>query len=162
MQADNILTLEPVSDAELAEENRVIEGDKKVPNGDCRNYSHPATTPAFVNNQFTQVNQVNNQTTNYNQTKRTLSTSSQQSHPSTQSTEHYIVNNYMFSTPTYPHMLNGVATNGDLTCLPKPRGIYPSGDLPWVYRHKVKRSMNELSKIMSSKVVLADSEYQLF
>lgn len=39
----------------------------------------------------------------------------------------------------------------DLSYLPRPKKYLPKRDLPWVFRYKVKRNMNELSKIMASK-----------
>ena len=39
----------------------------------------------------------------------------------------------------------------DLSYLPPPKRILPKRDVPWVFRYKVKRNMNELSKIMASK-----------
>lgn len=39
----------------------------------------------------------------------------------------------------------------DLSVLPAPKKILPKRDLPWVFRYKVKRNMNELSKILASK-----------
>lgn len=39
----------------------------------------------------------------------------------------------------------------DFSFLPPPKRILPKRDVPWVYRYKVKRNMNELSKIMASK-----------
>ena len=53
--------------------------------------------------------------------------------------------------PVYPHVMKDGDLFTKLTDLPKPRMIVSRGDAPWVYRHKVKRSMNELSKIMASK-----------
>lgn len=39
----------------------------------------------------------------------------------------------------------------DISYLPPPKRILPKRDVPWVFRYKVKRNMNELSKIMASK-----------
>lgn len=39
----------------------------------------------------------------------------------------------------------------DLSMLPPPKKILPKRELPWVFRYKVKRNMNELAKIMASK-----------
>ncbi|KAL4239393.1 hypothetical protein ACF0H5_000210 [Mactra antiquata] len=39
----------------------------------------------------------------------------------------------------------------DLSLIPPPKKILPRRDLPWVFRYKVKRNMNELSKILASK-----------
>ena len=35
--------------------------------------------------------------------------------------------------------------------MPRPRMMVSRGELPWVFRHKVKRNMNQLSKIMASR-----------
>ena len=155
LKHDNPLTLEPVNDSETATES---DGRHLETHRTTMSDSHTHTT-LHTDRQGAALTQ-----------RRNLSTSSQRSQPSSStvasgpvaSSENPVVHKYMFSTPIYPHLINGSQTCHDLTYLPKPRGIYPSGDLPWVYRHKVKRSMNELSKIMSSKVVLADTnEYQL-
>ena len=39
----------------------------------------------------------------------------------------------------------------DLSALPPPKRILPKRDVPWVFRYKVKRNMNELAKILASK-----------
>lgn len=39
----------------------------------------------------------------------------------------------------------------DLSLLPPPKKLLPKRELPWVFRYKVKRNMNELAKIMASK-----------
>ena len=44
----------------------------------------------------------------------------------------------------------------DLSYLPPPKRILPKRDVPWVFRYKVKRNMNELSKIMASKPQIVD------
>ena len=45
----------------------------------------------------------------------------------------------------------------DLSELPRPKRILPRRDLPWVFRFKVKKEMNALSKIMASKPTSANS-----
>ena len=54
-----------------------------------------------------------------------------------------------FQPPVYPYIIENPQVE-DLTELPKPMMVV-SRDNPWVYRYKVKRSMNELSKILASK-----------
>ena len=49
----------------------------------------------------------------------------------------------------YPYVIENPDLD-DLTSLPRPTMVI-SRDTPWVYRYKVKRSMNELSKILASK-----------
>lgn len=39
----------------------------------------------------------------------------------------------------------------DLSTTSSPKKVLPKRDLPWVFRYKVKRNMNELSKIMANK-----------
>lgn len=39
----------------------------------------------------------------------------------------------------------------DLSIVPSHKKKLPKRDLPWVFRYKVKRNMNELSKIMANK-----------
>lgn len=39
----------------------------------------------------------------------------------------------------------------DLSTVPCPKKVLPKRDLPWVFRYKVKRNMNELSKILANK-----------
>ncbi|KAH3864435.1 uncharacterized protein LOC127866879 isoform X2 [Dreissena polymorpha] len=39
----------------------------------------------------------------------------------------------------------------ELSTMLGPKRVLPRRDLPWVFRYKVKRNMNELSKIMSTK-----------
>ncbi|XP_012940402.2 mucin-5AC [Aplysia californica] len=39
----------------------------------------------------------------------------------------------------------------DLSILPPPKKVLPKRELPWVFRYKVKRGMNTLSRIMASK-----------
>lgn len=59
----------------------------------------------------------------------------------------------------YAALLNGTSEDyDDLTNLPRPKRIFPRKELPWVYRFKVKKGMNELSKIMASKPVQAAGE----
>lgn len=60
------------------------------------------------------------------------------------------------SVRTAPPQENGVVYPetfdfDDISLLPRPKKILPRRDLPWVFRYKVKRNMNELSKIMASK-----------
>ena len=58
---------------------------------------------------------------------------------------------YAIYPPVYPHIMQDGDNFEDLTNLPKPKMLVSRGELPWVYRYKVKKSMNELSKIMASK-----------
>ncbi|KAK2190255.1 hypothetical protein NP493_85g05049 [Ridgeia piscesae] len=51
--------------------------------------------------------------------------------------------------PVYPY-INRSDTCDDLSFLPRPKMIV-SRDNPWVFRYKVKKNMNELSKIMASR-----------
>ena len=50
----------------------------------------------------------------------------------------------------YPNLLEKNDVD-DVTALPRSPTMIMSRDNPWVYRYKVKRSMNELSKILASK-----------
>lgn len=43
-----------------------------------------------------------------------------------------------------------------LNSLPQPKRVLPKKVLPWVFRYKVKRNMNELSKIMMNKPIYVD------
>ena len=55
------------------------------------------------------------------------------------------------SPAAYPYVVeNPEQYYSELTQLPKPRMLI-SRDSPWVFRYKVKRNMNELSKVMASK-----------
>ena len=58
---------------------------------------------------------------------------------------------YTTYPPVYPGVLQETQGTGDLTQLPRPKMIVSRGDVPWVYRYKVKKSMNELGKVMASK-----------
>ena len=49
----------------------------------------------------------------------------------------------------YPNILEDDVD--DVSALPRSPTMIMSRDNPWVYRYKVKRSMNELSKILASK-----------
>lgn len=51
----------------------------------------------------------------------------------------------------YPEVLTNTDDCDDLSVLPKPKRILPRRDVPWVFRFKVKKEMNVLSKIMASK-----------
>lgn len=51
------------------------------------------------------------------------------------------------SVPVYPETFEC----DDLSILPRPKRILPKRDVPWVFRYKVKKNMNELSKIMASR-----------
>ena len=53
----------------------------------------------------------------------------------------------------YPSVLaeNMNMNYDDISLLPPPKRILPKRELPWVFRYKVKRNMNELAKIMASK-----------
>ncbi|GFN78526.1 hypothetical protein PoB_000503200 [Plakobranchus ocellatus] len=48
-------------------------------------------------------------------------------------------------------LLTSSADCDDLCALPPPKKVLPKRELPWVFRYKVKRGMNTLSKIMASK-----------
>ncbi|GFS08333.1 hypothetical protein ElyMa_001271400 [Elysia marginata] len=48
-------------------------------------------------------------------------------------------------------LLTSSADCDDLCALPPPKKVLPKRELPWVFRYKVKRGMNALSKIMASK-----------
>lgn len=51
----------------------------------------------------------------------------------------------------FPEVLAHSDDYDDLSELPRPKRILPRRDLPWVFRFKVKKEMNALSKIMASK-----------
>ncbi|XP_061196131.1 uncharacterized protein LOC133204420 [Saccostrea echinata] len=51
----------------------------------------------------------------------------------------------------YPNILSDSVDYDDLSLLPPPKRILPRRELPWVFRYKVKRNMNELAKIMASR-----------
>ncbi|KAK3090294.1 hypothetical protein FSP39_010698 [Pinctada imbricata] len=51
----------------------------------------------------------------------------------------------------YPSVLTENLNYDDISMLPPPKRILPRRELPWVFRYKVKRNMNELAKIMASK-----------
>lgn len=51
----------------------------------------------------------------------------------------------------FPEALAHSDDYDDLSELPRPKRILPRRDLPWVFRFKVKKEMNALSKIMASK-----------
>ncbi|XP_076458194.1 uncharacterized protein LOC143291935 [Babylonia areolata] len=53
--------------------------------------------------------------------------------------------------PGYAQALAHSENYDDLSELPKPKRIQPRRDLPWVFRFKVKKELNALSKIMASK-----------
>ncbi|XP_021346597.1 uncharacterized protein LOC110445996 isoform X1 [Mizuhopecten yessoensis] len=50
----------------------------------------------------------------------------------------------------YPNIINETDYD-DITVLPPPKKILPRREVPWVFRYKVKRNMNELAKILASK-----------
>ncbi|XP_064618340.1 uncharacterized protein LOC135482338 isoform X2 [Liolophura sinensis] len=50
---------------------------------------------------------------------------------------------------------------GDLSYLTKPKAVEPGRCSPWVYRYKVKRSMNNLAKIMASQPNSTTMGYRL-
>ncbi|XP_059155174.1 uncharacterized protein LOC131940527 [Physella acuta] len=52
------------------------------------------------------------------------------------------------------HFLATSSQYDDVTALPRPQKVNPKRDLPWVYRFKVKRANNTISKIMASKPML--------
>lgn len=51
----------------------------------------------------------------------------------------------------YPNIVNETIDYDDLSMLPPPKRIMPRKEVPWVFRYKVKRNMNDLAKIMASK-----------
>lgn len=51
----------------------------------------------------------------------------------------------------YPNIISENVECDDLSLLPPPKRILPRRELPWVFRYKVKRNMNELAKIMASR-----------
>jgi len=51
----------------------------------------------------------------------------------------------------YPNIISENMDYDDLSYLPPPKRILPRREVPWVFRYKVKRNMNELAKIMASK-----------
>ena len=57
----------------------------------------------------------------------------------------------------FPEALAHSDDYDDLSELPRPKRILPRRDLPWVFRFKVKKEMNALSKIMASKPASANS-----
>ncbi|RUS89736.1 hypothetical protein EGW08_002554 [Elysia chlorotica] len=48
-------------------------------------------------------------------------------------------------------LLTSSADCDDICALPPPKKVLPKRELPWVFRYKVKRGMNTLSRIMASK-----------
>ncbi|XP_046567835.1 uncharacterized protein LOC124276214 [Haliotis rubra] len=58
---------------------------------------------------------------------------------------------FMETPIVYSNVMSERADYNDLTSLPPPKKILPKKDAPWVYRFKVKRNMNALSRIMASK-----------
>jgi hypothetical protein len=61
---------------------------------------------------------------------------------------------YPYFTQTYPNVLpqeDKTQIGGDLSYLPRPKNFVARRDVPWIYRYKVKKNMNQLSKIMASK-----------
>ncbi|XP_069123371.1 uncharacterized protein [Argopecten irradians] len=50
----------------------------------------------------------------------------------------------------YPNIIHETDYD-DITVLPPPKKILPRREVPWVFRYKVKRNMNELAKILASK-----------
>jgi hypothetical protein len=60
-------------------------------------------------------------------------------------------NDAVHLTSIYPDVLTNTDDCDDLSNLPKPKRILPRRDVPWVFRFKVKKEMNVLSKIMASK-----------
>ncbi|XP_060081402.1 uncharacterized protein LOC132560744 [Ylistrum balloti] len=50
----------------------------------------------------------------------------------------------------YPNIINE-SDYDDITVLPPPKKVLPRREVPWVFRYKVKRNMNELAKILASK-----------
>lgn len=72
--------------------------------------------------------------------------------PNNSNQEHFCLPDYMETPILYPNVASDRAADyNDLTCLPPPKKILPRKDAPWVYRFKVKRNMNALSRIMASK-----------
>lgn len=57
-----------------------------------------------------------------------------------------------------PQALSHSEDFDDLTDLPRPSKILPRRDLPWVFRFKVKKEMNALSRIMASRTNSMASE----
>ncbi|KAL8586852.1 hypothetical protein ACOMHN_052728 [Nucella lapillus] len=57
----------------------------------------------------------------------------------------------------FPDVLAHSVDLNDLSELPRPKRILPRRDLPWVFRFKVKKEMNALSKIMASKASSGNS-----
>ncbi|ESP01099.1 hypothetical protein LOTGIDRAFT_238372 [Lottia gigantea] len=55
------------------------------------------------------------------------------------------------SNIVYPNIMSHSEEFDDLSNFPPPKKIMPNRELPWVYRFKVKKGMNALSKIMASK-----------
>lgn len=53
--------------------------------------------------------------------------------------------------PFPPEVLAQTDDFDDLSELPPPKKIVPKRELPWVFRFKVKKEMNALSRIMASK-----------
>ena len=79
---------------------------------------------------------------------RSISRSSRQSHRSVRKTPESVRTAPPQENPSiYPDTFEF----DDLSYLPRPKKYLPKRDLPWVFRYKVKRNMNELSKIMASK-----------
>ncbi len=58
---------------------------------------------------------------------------------------------YMEPPIVYTNIMADVSECDDLTLLPPPKKIMQRKDAPWIYRFKVKRNMNVLSKLMASK-----------
>ncbi|XP_067671091.1 uncharacterized protein [Haliotis asinina] len=66
--------------------------------------------------------------------------------------DHIGLPDYMETPIVYSNVMSERAADyNDLTSLPPPKKILPKKDAPWVYRFKVKRNMNALSRIMASK-----------
>lgn len=61
----------------------------------------------------------------------------------------------------YPSVLSENLDYDDLSLLPPPKRILPKRELPWVFRYKVKKNMNELAKIMASKPQTASGDQPL-
>ncbi|XP_064619957.1 uncharacterized protein LOC135483215 isoform X2 [Lineus longissimus] len=64
------------------------------------------------------------------------------------------IRRYPYYTQTYPNVLpkeDNKPVGGDLSYLPRPKNFLARRDVPWIYRYKVKKNMNQLSKIMASK-----------
>ena len=68
--------------------------------------------------------------------------------------------------PVYPHLLQEKRRSKrnaiDFNKLSTPKRILSRGDVPWVYRYKVKKSLNELNKIMASKSQPINNEKTLY